>query len=441
MSEELKGGRLIEFKVSNFARVRAVRLRPDGSLFIIAGRNDQGKTSILKAIWVLLQGQAVAPAVVIREGEEECKLYGDFGDMKVTRTFRRQESGDVTMSVKVTHGDGTPVRGKVQAALDAMLGAYAFDPLSFAKAKPKEQFDALKGLVEGIDFDALALARQDLFQKRTDVKRRMDERVGAAAQIVLPAGSCPKEINVTAQLDAIEKANTDNAARTQEIMRRATLGRDIARLHATKDEKRVRAQKLREEIAGLERDADQAEATATAAQTELEGLPAIAAEIDITPIREEIGKAERIKSIRVLFERKTTLEDEIERFDSEVDALTRKIEDLDQRKAAAIAKAKMPVEGLGFGDGEILLNGIPFKDAGTRVKIITSAMIGMSLNPKLRIMTIDEGSEIDQAGLAILEKIAEDHDYTVIIARVDEHGSNGFIMEDGELVAIQEAAE
>ena len=47
--------RIISLAASNFARLRAVEIRPTGALVPIVGRNDQGKSSVLKAIWTALR--------------------------------------------------------------------------------------------------------------------------------------------------------------------------------------------------------------------------------------------------------------------------------------------------------------------------------------------------------------------------------------------------
>lgn len=439
MTEKEPSGRLIEFRVANFQRIKAVRIRPDGHVITIAGRNDQGKTSLLRAVWVLLAGMAAAPSRVIREGEEECTLAGDFGELKVQRTFRRsKDGGDVTMSLKVTEADGTPVKGKVQGTLDKLLGAYAFDPLAFARAPAKVQYDTLKALVPGFDFEANAAERKRAFEGRTDVNRRLDQEKAAAAAIQLPPGACPKEIDVTAQLDAIAKANKENSDHALEERRRVELRRDIDLLRAQAQKERERAAKLREEAAQLDKAVASIDQQVADGQEGLQGLPPIPPEVDITPIRAKIGEAEKVKATRALFAQRTRHEDSIEEFEAQAATLSESIKIFDEAKAAAIATAKMPVKGLGFGDNEVLLNGIPFEQAGTRVKILTSTMIAMALNPKLRVMTIDEGSEIDKEGMALLEQLAEQHDFTVLVARVDERGANGFLMENGELVEVEE---
>lgn len=444
MTEEataLKGGRLIEFRVSNYARVRVARIRPDGSVVVIAGRNDQGKTSLLRAIFVLLVGQSAAPPMLIRDGEEECRLFGDFDGIKVTRTFRKTEGGDVTMSVKVTQADGTPIRGKVQATLDSMIGALAFDPLAFAKQKPKDQYEMLKKLVPGIDFDRLAADRKKLYEQRTEATRRKDEHTAAAAQIVLPAGSCPKDIDVTAQLAAIEKVTAQNAAGATEAQRRAHMVTEIASFRQRAQEYAARAAELRKQVETAEKQAKELEMSAATAEADMATLPDIPAEIDTAPMKAKISEAEGVKTIQRKFSEKGRHEDEAEKWEGESNRLDAAITALDERKVAAIAAAELPVDGLELGDDQILLNGVPFSQAGTRVKIMTSVMLGMALNPKLRVMTIDEGSEIDSAGLKLLEELATKHDYTVIIARVDEHATSGFVMENGELVETAQAAE
>lgn len=434
--------RLIELSVSGFQKIRAVRIRPDGHLVTIAGRNDQGKTSLLQSIWVLLAGLSEAPPEMIRAGQEQCKLFGDFGELRITRTFSRKgDDKEMTHDLKVTEADGKPIRTKPQAAIDKLLGAYSFNPLQWATAKPAEQYDALKKLVIGFDFDANAKARQDAFDARTDVNRRLKEKQGALSAIQLPPGSCPPAVDVSAEMKKIEEANAANTARTAEFNERQRIQSVIATTKARVAEKTADIERLEKQLAEAMRARDELNAYATGLHDDLSKRPALSDEVDTATPKAKIAEAQKVAATREKFTRRGDLEDEIEALESEAAKLSKAVEDADTTKTEAIAKAKLPVEGLGFGDGFITLNGIPFSQAGTRVKILTSAVIAMSLNPSLRIMTIDQGSEIDKEGLAALEQLATDRDYTVIIAKVDEKGANGFIMEDGELKPTSEAAE
>jgi hypothetical protein len=424
---------LAELKISNFQKITAVNLRPEGHTVLITGACDQGKTSIIRAIWTLLVGKSAAPPKLIRDGEEECHLYGDFGSFRVARTFRQTDDGDITMDLTVTKGDGSPVRKTPQGVLNAMLGAYSFDPLSFARAPAKDQFEQLKKLVPGVDFDKLADERKKHFDSRTEANRKADAARAQANGIKLPPGPCPKAIDVTAQLAALNDANTNNASIPLEVSRRSRLEFDVARIRREAEEKRSRALALRKQAEDLEADALNVEAAATAAEVDFTKLPPLPQSIDITEIQKTIGDAERVKGVRVMFENRRRYQDEAEKWEGESESLTLTIQQLDAKKVEAIAAAKLPVDGLTLGDGEILLNDIPFEQAGTMVKIKTSVAIGMALNPELRIMTIDEGSELDSKGLAALEDMAEANDFQLWIVRVDESGQNGFVMVDGHL--------
>ena len=51
--------RIVEFKAENIARIKAVEITPDTGKNIVAltGKNRQGKTTILNAIWMALGGK------------------------------------------------------------------------------------------------------------------------------------------------------------------------------------------------------------------------------------------------------------------------------------------------------------------------------------------------------------------------------------------------
>jgi hypothetical protein len=424
---------LVELKISNFMRVSCLRIRPDGALVTIAGKNSSGKTSTLRSIWCLLAGKAAAPPVPIREGQEECKLYGDFGSLKVTRTFKKTEDGDVTMSLHVTNADGSAVRSKPQAMLDSLLGAYAFDPLSFARAPAKTQFDTLKKLVPGIDFDKMAEIRKDYFDKRTEANRKAKEFRTLAERVTLPPGPCPKAIDVTAQLAALADANKHNASILPEKQKRAQYGTDLRSQRQAAIEKRVRAADLRAQAEQLEQAADAIDLDVEGQEKIIAALPSIPEPIDVAPINATIAAAEQVKATRTLHENRRRNEDEAERWDGESESLSSLIDELDRKKVEAISAAKMPVDGLSFGDGEILLNGAPFSQAGTAEKIRASVAIGMSMNPEMKLMTIDEASELDSESTKIIADMAEVGGWQVWCARVDESGQNGFVMQDGHL--------
>ena len=60
----------------------------------------------------------------------------------------------------------------------------------------------------------------------------------------------------------------------------------------------------------------------------------------------------------------------------------------------------MPVEGLGFGAGIVTFNGLPFDQASTAEQLRVSVAIAMAANPKLRVLRIKHGNDLDADNLA-----------------------------------------
>jgi len=168
--------KIIELRAENFKRLKAVTIRPNGALVEVTGANGNGKTSVLDAIWAGLKGRAAGIVEPIRKGAERATIELKLGNGKVAydvvRTFRRDKHGDVTVDLTVTAGDGSAVRKTPQAVLDSFIGALSFDPLAFARAAPKDQFEVLKAFVPGFDFEANTEKRKQAFDARTDANRR-----------------------------------------------------------------------------------------------------------------------------------------------------------------------------------------------------------------------------------------------------------------------------
>ena len=128
--------------------------------------------------------------------------------------------------------------------------------------------------------------------------------------------------------------------------------------------------------------------------------------------------------------------------DLEADAerLTEQMEARKEEKAAAIGRAVMPVPGLGFGDGMVLFNGLPFEQASSAEQLRVSVAMAMRANPELRVLRIKDGSLLDDDNLALIAQMAEADDYQVWIERVETSGV-GVVMEDGAVAGTQPSDE
>lgn len=79
--------KIIELKAENIKKLKAVEIKPSENLVKITGKNAQGKSSVLDAIFYAIGGKKAIPSKPIRDGETKGSIELDLGDYKVTRTF------------------------------------------------------------------------------------------------------------------------------------------------------------------------------------------------------------------------------------------------------------------------------------------------------------------------------------------------------------------
>jgi DNA repair exonuclease SbcCD ATPase subunit len=417
--KEKKSLTIVTLEAENIKRLKAVRITPDGALVQITGRNAQGKTSVLDAIWWALEGLGKVQAKPIREGCQEARIKLDLGEIVITRTFR--DKGDkITHGLTVQAADGSKF-DQPQTLIDSMLGALTLDPLAFLRAKTDAQFDMVKALVPGVDFAAIAAADKRDRERRTLVGQELRRLKGAADAIKLPDVVPAARVDDEALADELEKAITQNAETETRRERRETLAADAKRM-------RERIQELANEMAQLGASAGEIENRLATA----EPLPDL---IDVETLR---ARHYELRQANEFFDRARDRQrylDDAEDQQEMYDALTAGIEKREADKQAAIAAAKMPVEGLGFGDGEILLNGQPFAQASDAEQLRASVALAMAGNPEIKIIRIRDGSLLDAEARKWLAALAAERGFQVWMERVAEGKPIGFVIEDGEVKA------
>jgi len=416
--------KIIELRIENFKKLTAVLIRPDGALVQITGENDNGKTSVLDALWVVLGGTKNIPDVPIRKGEEKALISADLGKLIVTRKFKinKKDSSETTTSLTVESKDGARFSSP-QKMLDELIGKLTFDPLAFSRADPKEQFNTLKSFVPDVDFEAIEGKNKADYDNRTDINRKAKEARAAADAIPRTSGELEPvdEAHLITQLENVSAHNHDIEVRKEN---RAKMGKDAI-------EKVLRANTLFHE-------ADQLKSEAHEIEVKLEQAGDLPKTQDAKEIRAKIDSAKDIN--RQIEERARQVEFQKEAADLEAQsgALTLSIDQRTAEKEAAIASAELPVEGITFGDGKILMDNLPFDQASDAAQLRTSLAIAMALNPKLRVIRVRHGNDLDEKSMKIVEEMAEGENYQIWIERVDSSGKVGFVLEDGHLKAAEE---
>lgn len=407
--------RIVTLQAENIKRLRAVEITPQDDVVVIAGRNAQGKSSVLDAIWMALAGADGAKQTKrpIRDGEEKASVRLDLGDLVVTRKWTKAGS---TLEVAAKDGAKYP---SPQTILDGLIGRLSFDPLAFANEDPKKQRQMLVDVLElPFDPDELAMQRQTLYDKRTDVnrdgKRLVAQRDGLP---VVPEGTPDEEVSAAAIADELRQAEEQN--------------RKLATLAHERD---VQADR----VTTLEQELEAAKVRLAEFDAEMTKAPA---EIDAAPIRERLAQVDATNAAVRAKKERAHLDAEITRHAERSQRLTQEIEKLDDARDDAIAAASMPLEGLSFDETGVLYQGVPFSQASSAERLRVGTAMAMVLNPKIRVIRITDGSLLDSENLALIEEMAGEHDFQVWIERVDETGTVGITIEDGQIAgALAEVA-
>lgn len=420
--------KIISLTAENIKKLVAVQITPQGNIVEITGKNGQGKTSILDSIWWAIAGAEHIQAQPIRKGQMTAKIRLDLGELIVERRFTEKGS-----YLSVENAQGAMFKSP-QKMLDDLIGALSFDPLGFARMKPKDQFDALRHISKiGIDLEQSdALDRGD-FAKRTDVNRDAKAKRAAADLIAIPADLPADRVDTAALLQELQEVGTFNGEIEQRKARRESVAETIA-------SRKLRVEEMETEIAAMLRRVDekrQAQDELRQAwmsdQRKLDEAEPLPAPKDAQEVRKRLTAAELTNGLIGHRENKAKITAEAEALEKRAQELTDAIAARATAKAEAIAKAEMPIAGIGFGDGLVTYNGVPFDQASSAEQLRVSMSIAMAGNPKLRVIRIQDGSLLDDDSMAEIAKMADASDYQVWIERVDASGKIGFVVEDGHV--------
>ena len=420
---------IISLTVENIKKIKAVTIRPNGDFVEITGRNGQGKSTVLDAIWWALKGKDNIQAAPIRNGEKSGKITLELDQYTIERSFRRNELGDdYTTKITVTTKDKARMSSP-QAVLDGFTGMLGFDPLAFMRQTPKEQYDTLRGLCRlEVDVEELDRKYKELFAQRTEINRDVKVCQARLSNMQIPDNAPTERVDVAVLVDKVNEINAANSAVQQKQRMRQTLLADNVR---RSDE----TARLKARLAEIERETEQANGQIKAI-TEYLQVHKIQ---DASAYSEKIKQAEQINSIMDLRDNRALEEKALRTAQKMADELTAQMQGLQERKRAAIESAKLPVTGLEFGEGELLLNGVPLAQLSAAEQLKLSMDIAMSENPKLRVILLKDASLLDAQSMEYIRTRAEAEGYQIWAERVASDGAVGFVIEDGELKQNPEA--
>jgi DNA repair exonuclease SbcCD ATPase subunit len=434
--------RIVRLSAENFKRLVAVDITPTGNMVELTGKNGQGKSSVLDALWVVLAGLEAAPRHPIRKGQASALIKADLGDIIVTRSFTLKEGGgEATSKLTIESKDGAKYSSP-QAMLDKMLGRLSFDPQEFERMDARAQFNALRVFVPGVDFDGIEQQNKAAYELRAGLNRQSKQyRQAAALSQFLEDVANEKVPDDAALVAELEQAGKHNAEIEQRKANRERVRIEVVGLRA-EVEREIAAIKHHEDaIAACRTRLQSLEEQSAVKQARIDAAPALPLPIDTgaltVKIREARDRAAVIQEHQRRREQHRKLIAQAEDAERKAEELTLNMDKREVEKREAIAAAKFPVDGISFGDNEVLLNGVPFVQASDAERLCCSIALAMAMNPKLRIIRVRDGSLLDDDSMKLLARMAEEKDYQVWIERVDGSGRVGVVIEDGRVKPTQ----
>ena len=459
----MAGIRIVKLHAQDFLRLKVVDITPRGNVVRITGANSSGKSSCLNAIMAAIGGKRLAPAKPVREGADEAIIEVDLGQYKVTQRFT---NGTKQPSVIVEAKDGSRFRSP-QDLLDKLLGDLTFDPLVFSRMKPAHQLNEIRRITGlGSEIDDIDVANAADYEARAAINRDAKQAKATAEQIAIPADLPDARANIAELAEQMEKATAHNANISTRRERRIAAGEKVADLraragdihakqpgiileiHKRCDERVKELQRQIEEVKAVAardvRKSDEAadcnvallSIEADVIKAKLDAAEPLGEPVDTLAIKEALANAQHVNAGFDALDNRAELLAQAKELSAKSASLTEVMELRNRRKAEIIAAAKLPVPGLGFGDGCVTLNGIPLEQASSAEQLRASVAVAMAANPQLRILRITDGSLLDAKSMAILEEMAGDADFQIWLECVsDDANAVGIVMSEGVVVA------
>lgn len=434
--------KVTRYQAHNVLKVQDIDWNLEGhNLFLVGGRNDQGKTSALTALLMALCGRSGMdwPELALKDGESEGWVKVDLAPdpedavqktLTVELFLKKRRGGNVVEQFKIVDEEGSEAP-EPRALLKRLYELRAFDPLAFERMDRKGKRALLQKLV-GLDFTEQNLGRDKLYKEREavnrDAKRAKAQLDGLKQHRDAPAEEV-KASDLLVELENRKAHNARNKAEREKIP-------DLESKVKFYEQERIT---VAQQIAALQKRAEEL-AACSEQQTILlkaqEATVAVLKDADEGEVRNRIDQADETNRKVRENRKRAEVEAEVKRLDSESNALTVRMDEIADAQGKALASAKWPVEGLSFDEEGVLWHNIPFEQTSKSKRVLASVQIGMALNPRMKLLVCQDGNDLDTESLEALEQVLRERGWQMILevvtrGEVDESRC-AVVIEDGK---------
>ncbi len=413
---------LTSLEVANVLRLKAVKLKMSGNALVIEGGNEQGKSSVLRSLEILLGGKDAKSADEPLHGDaKKGYIVGTFGDLVVRKAFSKGRSPVLTVKAKGKKQQSP------QTILSKFLSHVSLNPLRFMEMDDRTKLATLSDVM-GFDSSEFDKRHATLYEARRDanrdVKRLRAQMEGMECDETAPT----EEINVADLMTELERSEDTNSERQ-------LLEDTCKRLQRMAAEETERAAEFMAEARKAEDAAQRASEEAAEKLAELKAMT----EIDTSPIKQKIADADAINAAVRAKARRQEIADELANAESAVEGIAEDLAAVEEARETARleAREKLPLEDLDITEDAVLYKGKPLSQAGSSAQLRVSVAVAMGLNKdkRIKLLLIDDAEKLDAKNTKVVLEMAAKAGFQVLMTRVGTGSEGSVVIEDGMLTA------
>lgn len=436
---------IVELRIKNVLGIEAAIIVPTGEVTLLTGANAQGKSSAINAIFLGLTGQAPGVDEPIRHGTKSAEVVlklGTTDELKatVTRVIKAGKSPRLTVKLN----DGRPGIDSPQKALKTLFDATTLDPSEFKRLSRKDQANRmLKAL--GVDFSALNEQRQKLFDQRTDQNREL-KRLAALSRELPPAPPKDTPDEPVSVKDLVDRqAELRNRRQEYEAFqgRLALLHNDVVDARNDMLEKSREIDELKRQLEVAQDSLKQLTQVHGGLTSDLKAFeakcPPEPDAVEEERVQGSLASVETVNANVLAKQSRRKVLGDLRKVETKAASLTGAIEQVDADRVGMLQSAMetFPVQGISIDEEGIYVGGVPLDQCSTAEQWETWTRIAMAQNPKLRVILIRDGSDLDRTTMGRLKALAHEEQYWLWIEKVlDTPGAEGIHFEGGAIVAV-----
>lgn len=427
--------KLTKVSLADFMRVEVVEFTPNEHVCVIAGKNDNGKSSVVTFLRCVLGGAFQVPEQPVRKGAERATGVVETTDLRIEWSLEAGAKPSEA-KLKVTHRGSAQTIRAPGTVLRNLFGTHALDPMGLYRLEPRQQLEYVNTvMVDGqgkpIDFAAYEQQHAKLYEERADARREAD-RLKAVLQATPEVPDAPAErVDIVAVARQLENARD---VHQQHATAKANL---VARVQAAVVG-RERAKELADQIAALQRELDSLSASLDnedkAIDAERDRLAGVSLPA-LEPLQKQLDNANSTNDAFDRAERHQQARAAHEAADQTFRDRKQALEDLENAHKKQLAESNLPIPGLSWKGSGFYLNDIPLSQASTRDKIFVAWQLAMAENPTLPVVFVDDANVLDEDAQKYIVELSHKHDAQTLIVFVGENVPDAqIVIRDGKVL-------